>query len=174
MTVLVDTPALSSVGGIESARTIVLARVDDQINWYDRKSGINKLSYKTLKLLQILMTGAIPLASIFLTDVAATRCSALLGTLAVVSEGMLQLWRFHENWVNFRTTSESLKHEKFLFLAKAGPYMPQSSDSAASSDINVRKLAERVESLISRECAVWVDSQKDKDHAATPGATATA
>ena len=58
-------------------------------------------------------------------------------------EGLLHLNQYQENWTNYRTTAESLKHEKFLFLAKAGPYADAADPRAT--------LAERVEALISQE-----------------------
>jgi hypothetical protein len=44
-----------------------------------------------------------------------------------------------------------LKHEKYLYLAQAGPY--------AGADKPVVVLAERTESLISQEHAKWVSLQ---------------
>jgi hypothetical protein len=63
-------------------------------------------------------------------------------------EGFQQLFQFHTNWVSYRGTCESLKHEKYLFLALAGPYA-----TAASPQ---RMLAERVEGTVSVENAKWV------------------
>jgi len=75
-----------------------------------------------------------------------------LGVLVVVLEGLQSLNQFHHNWITYRSTCEELKHEKFLWLAKAGPY-------AASANPDVL-LAERVESLISREHAKWVSARE--------------
>jgi hypothetical protein len=36
--------------------------------------------------------------------------------------GLITLIKFQENWTEYRTVSETLKFEKFLFLSKAGPY----------------------------------------------------
>lgn len=55
--------------------------------------------------------------------------------------------QYHENWISYRSTAEQLKHEKYLWLSKAGPY----KDTEAPEVM----LAERVESLISREHAKW-------------------
>jgi hypothetical protein len=40
-----------------------LERLDDQINWYDKKSLFNQSWYKRLKIVQILTASAIPLAA---------------------------------------------------------------------------------------------------------------
>jgi hypothetical protein len=75
-----------------------------------------------------------------------------LGVLIAVLEGLQQLNQYHANWITYRTTSELLKHEKYLFLAKAGPY-------AAAADPRVL-LAERIESLVSQEHAKWASGQE--------------
>jgi hypothetical protein len=54
--------------------------------------------------------------------------------------------------MTYRSTCEALKHEKHLWLAKAGPYLEAANPEAL--------LAERVEALISREHAKWVAQRR--------------
>jgi hypothetical protein len=49
--------------------------------------------------------------------------------------------------------SQTLAHEKFLYLARAGPY----ADAARPMAL----LAERVEGLVSQEHAAWVSEQRE-------------
>jgi hypothetical protein len=65
-----------------------------------------------------------------------------LGVLIVILEGLQQLNQYQHNWITYRSTCEALKHEKYLYLAKAGPY-------ATAGDVHAL-LAERVESLVSQ------------------------
>jgi len=67
-------------------------------------------------------------------------------------EGLQQLNQYHHNWITYRSTAEALKHEKYLFLSKAGPYAAAINDNAL--------LAERVESLVSQEHAKWAPAQE--------------
>ena len=60
--------------------------------------------------------------------------------------GRRLLGQHHENWLEYRTTCESLKHEKYLFLTRTEPY-----DSNAAFALLVR----RVESLLSKENSAW-------------------
>jgi hypothetical protein len=78
-----------------------------------------------------------------------------------VLEGVQQLQQYQQNWTSYRSTCEQLKHEKFLFLARAGPY--------ATGD-PAKQLAERVESLVSQEHAAWVSQREDslRQSGATP------
>jgi Protein of unknown function (DUF4231) len=125
------------------------ARLEDQIAWYDAKSQHNQRWFKLLKVCQIITAAAIPVA-------AGASAPAWLvggaGALIVVLEGLQQLQQYQQNWITYRSTCERLKHEKFLFAARAGPY--------ASSEPEAL-LAERVESLVSQEHAAWV-SQRDE------------
>jgi hypothetical protein len=64
----------------------------------------------------------------------------VLGALIAIVKGVQQLNQYHADWISYRSTCEALKHEKFLYLAKAGPY-------AVATDPRVL-LAERIEALL--------------------------
>ena len=131
--------------------TVTLRRLDEQIAWYGGKSAWHQRWYKTLKTLQIVAAAVIPIASLVVparSDLALVTTG--LGSLIVVLEGVQSLNQFHHHWVTYRSTCEQLKHEKYLWTAKAGPY-------SVDSD---RLLAERIEALISREHSLWVSTQE--------------
>lgn len=138
---------VSADGGADSP---VRARLEDQIAWYDAKSQRNQRRFKELKVCQIVVAAAIPVAA------AASAPVWLMGgggAVIVVLEGLQQLQQYQQNWTTYRSTCERLKHEKFLFLGRAGPY-------AAMPDPEPL-LAERVEGLVSQEHAAWV-SHRDE------------
>jgi hypothetical protein len=126
------------------------ARLEDQIDWYDRQSGRAQHWFKRLKVSQIVLAAAIPVA-------AGVSAPAWLvggaGALIVVLEGVQQLQQYQQNWTTYRSTCERLKHEKFLFAAHAGPY-------ARVEDPDAR-LAERVEGLVSQEHAAWASHREE-------------
>ena len=114
---------------------------------YTTGRAARKNRYMAAKLVQLVASAAIPVAVVFGGDYAKA-VSAVLGTLLLAGEGLLQLARYHENWLSYRATSEALKHEKFLFLAAAGPYVC----TAHASQL----LAERIELIVSQENSSWV------------------
>jgi hypothetical protein len=134
-----------------SVQDPIIERLEDQISWYDRRSNSHMHWYKRLKISEIAAAAIIPFlaASSIPHAVIAT---GLLGVLVTVFEGMLQLNQYHENWIRYRSTCESLKHEKYIYLANAGPY--------ATVDKPRALLAERVESLVSQEHAKWATVQQ--------------
>jgi hypothetical protein len=75
-----------------------------------------------------------------------------LGVVIILLEGLQSLNQYQTNWTNYRSICEGLKHEKYLWLAKAGSY-----SSASEPD---KLLAERIESLTHPEHAKWVMSQE--------------
>lgn len=130
----------------------ITERLEEQIVWYDLKSNSNMHWFKRIKMTEIVCAAVIPLLAASHLAYAAV-VTGVLGVLITVFEGTLQLNQYHENWVRYRSTCESLKHEKYIYLANAGPY--------SSSDKPHSMLAERVESLVSQEHARWESVQQD-------------
>jgi hypothetical protein len=126
-------------------------RLEEAIDWYDHRAGENQRLYKWLKLLELAVAAAVPVVAGVGSPVWVT---GGLAAVVVVLEGAQHLYQFQEHWITYRTTAESLKHEHYLYLAKAGPYGGEDRHS---------KLATRTEALISQEHARWVAGQ--------PGAT---
>jgi hypothetical protein len=133
------------------------ARLEDQIDWYDRKSRAAQRTFKRIKVVEILAAAVIPfLAGInFPHDKLAI---AGLGVLITILEGFLHLNQYQQLWGTYRSTCEALKHEKFVYLAKAGPYKGAADPHAL--------LAERIESLVSQEHAQWNAFQQQSGKAA--------
>lgn len=74
-----------------------------------------------------------------------------LAAAIVVFEGAQHLYQLQEHWISYRSTAEALKHERYLYLARAGPY---------TGEDRHRRLAERVEGLVFQEHAKWTASQQ--------------
>lgn len=148
-------PAPTSVDGADPAAAAAQRRLDEQIAWYDGKSGHNQRWFKRLKVGQLVLAAAIPAAA------GAHVASAWLGAagaLIVVLEGLQQLQQYQQNWTAYRATCERLKHERHLYAAAAGPYAGAARPGAL--------LAERVEGLVSQEHAAWVSHQREATKAA--------
>ncbi|HXH91421.1 MAG TPA: DUF4231 domain-containing protein [Thermoanaerobaculia bacterium] len=134
----------------------VVDRLEDQISWYDRKSSSNQKTYKRIKFTEIVAAAVIPFLPA-LPLVHADWIAGGLGVLITILEGALHLNQYQENWIAYRSTCESLKHEKYVYIAKASPYAGVADPRAL--------LAERVESLVSQEHAKWASSQQENTKA---------
>ena len=131
-------------------------RLEDQISWYNKNSLRSHFLFKMLKGVVIVCAALIPL----LSGLQATLpwLTGSLGALIAVLEGLQQLNQYQQNWILYRSTCESSKREKYLYLAKAGPYAGVSDEHAL--------LAERIESLGSEEEAKRVSAQEKPEEPA--------
>lgn len=123
-------------------------RLEDQIQWYDRKSRSSQFWYKRLKLTQVVLAVLIPVMSL-LPAAYAKWSTALDGTTIALLEALQQMNQYSTLWLTYRSTAERLKHEKYLFLSVAGPYR------GLSEPERLIQLAERVEEHVSTEHANW-------------------
>ncbi len=142
------------------------SRLDNQIAWYDRKSGWHKWWYTCVKVMEIAFAAGIPvvLAISELAGAATTLAMVLRGLAAVLGAGVAVLsgvqgiYKLQENWMAYRTTCEMLRHEKYFYEMGCGPY----KDAEGRACL----LVQRVEELISRENTNWqryMEEAKKKD-----------
>ena len=125
-------------------------RLDDQINWYYKKRGFNQKRYKFYKVSEALLAISVPILSGFSTIEGfewLIYVVAIIGGLITLITIIPSLNKYHENWVEYRLTSEVLKREKFLFLTKSGKYR--------ASKANFSTLVETAEAIMSNENEKW-------------------
>lgn len=127
-------------------------RLDDQINWYDNKSVTNQAAYKRLRLIEIIAAASIPLLAGYSKDSEYVGMAiGVIGLIIAVLAGIVSLYRFQENWNEYRASAESLKQEKYLYLARAEPY---------NGDQPFELLVQRVEALLKSETTGWVQAMR--------------
>jgi hypothetical protein len=146
-------------------------RLDDQINWYDKKSSSNQTAYKRLRLIEIIAAASIPLLAGYtqVTEYAkgVGLAMGIIGLIVAVLAGIVSLYRFQENWNEYRASAESLKQEKYLYLARVEPY---------NGDQPFELLVQRVEALLKSETTGWAQAMRaagaadkaDRERAAEP------
>ena len=132
-------------------------RLDGQISWYDEKSKQNKFYHIISKTSALVFAAVIPFLTAFLTG---ERLWLILpisicAVLTAIATGISTVFKFQEKWNEYRTTCETLKHEKYLFLTLTRPY-----GGDESNDFNF--FVKRVETLISKENSNW-QTYIDKD-----------
>ncbi len=128
-------------------------RVENQIAWYSKNSTWNKHWFIALQMMTLVAAGAVPVFAIFSGDMWARVIVAILGSVTAIITGVVSLFRFREHWTEYRTTAESLKHEKYMYQTKTEPY---------TGDYAFALLVERVEALVSQENSKWQQLQKSQ------------
>ena len=136
-----------------NAQDYIKNRLEQQIDWYNDKSKLNKRYYKTAKLIVIIVSVSIPFLAGFINDDRTWLkiVVAIGGLLIAFLEGISNLNKYHDNWVNYRQSAEYLEREKLLFLTKSGPYRENNS---------LQDLVERVEHFTNQENQNWTQFNK--------------
>lgn len=133
---------------IENIDDYIKYRLDDQINWYDNKAARAQRWYEVYQVTELIIAALIPLLSGYAAS--STLIAVIIGgggALITLIEGICKLFRFHENWIEYRSTCELLRHEKYLYQMRAFPYCKEESYE--------QMFVKNVESLISAESSKW-------------------
>jgi len=146
----VDTPVNSEK---ISQKAYFKDRLDHQIDWYDKKSITCQKWFKRLQVIVIVFSATIPFLSGYMDEntLYLKVIVGLLGLTIAAITAILNLYRLQENWLAYRTTCETLRHEKFLFLTGTAPY---------HKDEPFLLLVERVEGFLSKENTNWQNYMK--------------
>lgn len=138
-------------------------RVDNQINWYDKKSQAAQKRFKWFRLFEIVAAASIPIIAGFGGEtIPVTFIVALLGGCIAIVSAIISLNQYQEIWTEYRTTCETLQHEKFLYNARVEPYDGKDS---------FKLFVQRVEALISKEHSAWQKNTKNANLDKTKGAS---
>lgn len=130
----------------------VQTRLDDQIDWYDKKASINQNRYKRLQLMAIIFGASIPLLTAISFKEFETLFRfiiALLGSAIAVVSGVLSLNKYQENWVKYRSCAEVLRREKYHYLTSTGNYTVDNADRDAL-------FVGRCENIMANEQTDWM------------------
>lgn len=123
-------------------------RVDDQIKWYDDKSGKNKFYFQLFKVIEISFASILALLSGFLkSNEFFPHIAGGIGASITIIASLQSIFKFHEKWTQYRSTSETLKNEKYIFLNLTGTYTNIEEPN--------KLFVERIEFLISKENSSW-------------------
>ena len=128
----------------------VKERLEGQLGWYEAQSRKYKLFTLTLRIIEISAAAAIPFLSTLtqLFSVGTVIASSALGVLIILCTSLASLFHAQERWMEYRTTAESLKKEKYLFQTRVEPY--QEGDAFYT-------LVQRIETLVSKETTNWAE-----------------
>ena len=138
-------------------KTYLTTRVDNQINWYNKRSTTNQNRYKLLKAIIIIVSVSIPVLAGMITgeDDWLKILVGVFGVIIAGIEGILSLFKFQDLWLQYRLVAEMLEREKVIFLTQSGPY--EQNPSAFNLFVT------RAESIMVNENQSWSESQKKED-----------
>ena len=129
-----------------------------QVNWYDVKAARNQRQYKRFQWGLIIFSALTPVMITLdwsLPYQTVLRWVPLVTSVFVaIMTAALKTFGYQENWINYRTTCETLKKEIQFYEAGISDYSSVNDKEAL--------FVERVENLISRENTLWLSSRKEQ------------
>jgi hypothetical protein len=131
-------------------------RLEPQRKWHDEKAKWNKRSFYTVEVATLLAGASIPIVNVWIVKDPywAGLLSAGLGGVVVVATSVGKLFKFHENWLQYRALAEALEREKELYSVGAGEYAE--ADKAERN----RLLAERVENILASTTSQFLQTHQ--------------
>lgn len=129
------------------------ARLEQQIAWYGAKSREARTWFKRARVAQTIATAAVPVVAFG----GLGWVTAAVGGVALVLDALQQMNQWQQNWISYRSTGESLKHEKYAYLGGAGVYDGLTPERAR------KVLIDRVEALVSSEHTKWIAAQTPRE-----------
>lgn len=127
-------------------------RVNNQIDWHDKKSVWNKWAYLICSIIAVVGSILVSI-TIQYCDVLATIISALVA----ISVGINNLFKFQKKWMLYRATSELLNSEKMKFEVKAGAYSGATEDSE-------KLFCDKIETILNNTNQEWSQFFNDDDN----------
>ena len=142
-------------------------RLDDQINWYEKKSSFCQKKHKfwqVMKIVSALSITTISLwapADLFKSPVEGSTFSinlshliGVIGAFIVFIESFVKIFDYEKLWIQYRSTAERLKREKLLFQTSSKPYHTKEAFSL---------LVQQSESIMNNEVQGWVELVNEKE-----------
>lgn len=128
----------------------ISTRINEQITWFSKESKFNKYSYYTYKFILTASAATIPVLTTYL-DVSGFKAG--IGVFSIITAFLANinsLFSFKDKWLIYRSASEYLKSERYLYEGNAGKY----KDNPAKDSL----LVDSIENYLSNINAQWKDA----------------
>lgn len=136
----------------ENMRNYIDKRVIGQIEWYDNSSIKNQKKYRSLIVISTIMSGIIPVLTLFLD----LECGfmfkviiSILSACAAIISSISAVFNYRELWINYRVNCEVLKSKLHLFFN-------------SPDEKSYLKLIEDCESCMTSEFRSWEKLKTDE------------
>ena len=146
-------------------------RLENQMNWFDKKSSIYQRKYKKFKHWEFIIAAFIPVVVTFSAmgfvektiifqtgdvivnlSIIFQMMASLGGVMLIIFNKNLELEEYFKLWKDYRSNAEALQFERMRYLTRTEPY--DEGDAYP-------RLVERVEHLLNRENLKWQQQEPD-------------
>ncbi|MDT9692234.1 DUF4231 domain-containing protein [Streptomyces sp. P9(2023)] len=116
-----DAPEAEVEGGVMTPERYVESRLTQYQEWYDRKATKMKAMHLRMRTVSVVGGALVPV--LVNLDLGFAKITATVLSLVVVASVSLEsVYRYREQWKNYRSTEQLLGHERVYFAARVGPY----------------------------------------------------
>ncbi|MET9374799.1 DUF4231 domain-containing protein [Streptomyces sp. NPDC002992] len=139
-----DAPVTGVASAGMTPQGYVESRLAQYQEWYDRKATKMKAMHLRMRTVSVVGGALVPV--LVNLDMSFAKATATALSLVVVASVSLEsVYRYREQWKNYRSTEQLLGHERVYFEARVGPYRKLSDRDAFTT------LVARVEKAIANE-----------------------
>lgn len=133
--------------------TYLKERLQDQLAWFERKSSWNQKRYRFLRTMVLILSVSIPLMAGFVQEGGKYLQYGIAGAglLIAIAEGLISIYKYHDNWVQYRASAEALKREQYLLMTGTGPYEKKFQNDQE----RLQTLVGRVEQILGSDIEQW-------------------
>ena len=106
-------------------------RLTDQANWYNGKAAYYKRRFFVFRVLASVGAILVPVAANVIPDFQISKyVTTLTGLMVSIAVAVDTIYRFGDQWKNYRSTEQFLSRERFLFQTGEGPYKTSDAEEA--------------------------------------------
>ena len=131
----------------EELQKYLSSRFVKMLNYYDKRAMQSKRAYRRLSIYVVVASSL--LAPIVTLDLGKWRfLTAILSSSIAIAAGVLSHYKFHEDWLRYRSTWDCLRREQSLHMARLTEYANHLDPNAL--------FVLRVEAIFAKEGAEWL------------------
>ena len=90
------------------------SRYKKEIDWYNYKAIWNHRTYQTFQWAAIILSASTPVL-IVINEGPLMWVAIVVAVLVAISTTALKTFKYQENWINYRTTCETLRKEYYFY-----------------------------------------------------------
>jgi hypothetical protein len=146
-------PLYFSANATSEEKYYINYRWNSQWEWYDKKASDAKKRYQTLQVIVVVGAAAVPVL-VSMTPAVPSFVPIIISLAVTIAAGVENVFKYGDNWRNFRQAAEDLKREKSLYDVKAGPYRKAKRPFLL--------LVQRCEDIMSKQNGSWLQLSEEQ------------
>ena len=145
-------------------------RLNPEMSYYNKSATLSKQRYLQMRAITVVGGALVPV----LVNVDSQYIDLLttaISLMVVLFVSLETVYRFREQWTNYRTAEQNLRNEYFLFTSKSGDYAGLDEPSAFALFVN--RIEQAIEAETASTLRVMTTLTESKTSAGSPAKAST-